>query len=151
MIQRRLLYVLLLILGVQTYAQHDIVINAKLQPQEERIAITQKVTFRNTTTVALDTLYFNDWANSFSSKTTPLARRFAENFDDSFHFEKEEDRGFTQITDISIQTNGAVKNTIWERGTAADILKVALETPLPPNEEVIVLFNYTVHLSLIHI
>lgn len=147
MIQRTLLYVLLFTLGVQSYAQHDIVINAKLLPQEESIAITQEVTFRNTTTKALDTLYFNDWANSFATKTTPLAKRFSDSFDDSFHFEKEEDRGFTAISDVSIVEDGTSKNLSWERGAEIDILKVALKTPLQPNEEVLILLNYTVRVA----
>tara|TARA_A100000171_G_scaffold53051_1_gene75890 strand:- start:5464 stop:8265 length:2802 start_codon:yes stop_codon:yes gene_type:complete len=138
---------LLFMLGVQTYAQHDITIDATLNPLEETISIAQKVTFKNTASKTLDTLYFNDWANSFATKTTPLARRFAENFDSSFHFEKEEDRGYTEIRAISIVTNGTTESTTWHRGTAIDILKIPLKTALQPNEEVTIVFNYTVKVA----
>jgi hypothetical protein len=147
LIQRRFLYVFLLFVVVQTYAQHDILINAKLLPQEERIAIRQEVTFKNSTSKVLDTLYFNDWANSFAAKTTPLAERFSDSFDDSFHFEKEEDRGFTAIHEVSVVENGTSNKLSWERGATIDILKVALSTPLLPTEKVTILLDYTVKVA----
>jgi hypothetical protein len=147
LIHRGLLYVLFLVFGVQTYAQHDISIQATLNPQEQSIAITQEVSFTNTTSKPLDTLYFNDWANSFATKTTPLAKRFAENFDSSFHFEKKEDRGHTSIKEISIVANGTTKNANWQRGAEIDILKIPLGTSLQPNEKISVNLNYTVRVA----
>ena len=38
---------------------------------------------------ALDTLYFHDWANSFSTKKSPLGVRLEENYVSAFHFEKD--------------------------------------------------------------
>lgn len=147
MIQRRLLYVLLFIIGVSTHAQQDISIDARLNVQQETISIQQEVTFLNTAIKPLDTLYFNDWANSFASKTTPLAQRFSDSFDDSFHFEKEEDRGNTSIEEIT--TGGPDTRTVlfWQRGTTIDILKVALATPLQPNEKVTLFLKYTIKVA----
>ena len=147
MIQRRLLLFLLFICVVQTYAQQAIAIDATLNPLQQTISIQQEVTFKNTASKALDTIYFNDWANSFATKTTPLAKRFAENFDSSFHFEKEEDRGFTAINNISTTVNGTTKNVTWQRGSAIDILKVALTNSLQPNEEITISLNYTVRVA----
>jgi len=147
LIQRGLLFLLLFGFVVHTFAQHDIAIDATLNPQQQTIAITQEVTYKNTASVVLDTLYFNDWANSFATKTTPLAKRFAENFDSSFHFEKEEDRGYTELTDVSVAGEQTSKNIPWQRGNAIDILKVALPKPLQSNEEITVLFRYTVKVA----
>ncbi|QIE58242.1 M1 family metallopeptidase [Rasiella rasia] len=125
-------------------AQNTINIDATLVPDEHSIKIAQEVIFKNTATVALDTLYFNDWANSFSSKTTPLAKRFGENYDSSFHFEKLENRGNTTIHSISISSSqGGTSETNWHYGDAVDILKVALTKTLQPGEEIKVVFNYT--------
>ena len=52
---------LLFVFGVQAYAQHDIAIDATLNPLEATISIAQEVTFRNTASKALDTLYFKTW------------------------------------------------------------------------------------------
>jgi hypothetical protein len=56
-------------------------IRASLDVATQEITIEQEVFFINTSTQILSELYFNDWANSFSSKTTPLAMRFAEDYE----------------------------------------------------------------------
>ncbi|MFT7591929.1 MAG: hypothetical protein ACI9UJ_001858, partial [bacterium] len=68
-------------------AQHSIHIEATLQPESKSVQVTQGLAFVNTSSETLTELYLHDWANSFSSKTTPLAKRFAENYSSSFHFE----------------------------------------------------------------
>ncbi|MCW9038784.1 metalloprotease [Altibacter sp.] len=123
------------------FAQHDIVIDATLDPAKKEVNIKQQVTFRNTSNTPLSTIYFNDWANSFSNKTTPLAKRFAENYDSSFHFEKKEDRGSTTVFSIANATGLPLE---WERGEAVDILKVALPEPLLPGQEVTLKILYTI-------
>jgi len=126
---------------VSLFAQHDIVIDATLDPAKKEVNIKQQVTFRNTSNTPLSTIYFNDWANSFSNKTTPLAKRFAENYDSSFHFEKKEDRGSTTVFSIANATGLPLE---WERGEAVDILKVALPEPLLPGQEVTLKILYTI-------
>jgi hypothetical protein len=107
-------------------AQHSIHIEATLQPESKSVQVTQGLAFVNTSSETLTELYLHDWANSFSSKTTPLAKRFAENYSSSFHFEKNEDRGRTNIHSI---VNAAGQPLTWER-TEADIIKVTLIEPL---------------------
>ncbi|MDX1463543.1 MAG: metalloprotease, partial [Marinirhabdus sp.] len=130
-------------MALPVVAQNEITIDATLIPKTREIDISQTVVFKNTSNQTLDTLYFNDWANSFATKTTPLAKRFAENFDSSFHFEQEEERGRTTITQIS---NGTA-TLPWSRGAHIDILKVALATPLLPGEDVSLQLNYTVKVA----
>ena len=144
MIRRSLLYAIFFCVVATLSAQHTVSIDATLLPESKSISIKQQVTYKNTSNQTLDTLYFNDWANSFSSKTTPLARRFAENFDSSFHFEKKEDRGKTTINSV---TANAGTNLQWQRGASADILKVALANPLPPDSETQLQFTYTVKVA----
>ena len=79
------------------YSQHDIRIDATLNTNLNELNIKQQIIYKNTSNSTLHEIFLNDWANSFSSKTTPLAKRFAENYDSSFHFEKNENRGKSTI------------------------------------------------------
>ncbi|MAP55532.1 MAG: metalloprotease, partial [Altibacter sp.] len=143
MILKHLLILVFYCWTVSLFAQHDIVIDATLDPEKKELNIKQAVTFRNTSTTPLSTIYFNDWANSFSNKTTPLAKRFAENYDSSFHFEKKEDRGSTTLYSIA---NAEGLPLDWQRGEEVDILEVSLLEPLLPGQEVVVKLLYTIKL-----
>ena len=82
-------------------AQHQININATLVPESKTIVVEQELIYKNNSDSILKEIYLNDWANSFSSKKTPLAKRFAENYQASFHFENNKNRGHTQIIKIN--------------------------------------------------
>ena len=124
-------------------AQHQIIIDASLDTEKGTISISQEIVYENSSNTSINEIYLNDWPNSFSSKTTPLARRFGENYNSSFHFEKEEDRGRTEI--FSVLTKASDSLT-WERVEAADIIRVSLENPLSPGESYSLKLNYSVKL-----
>ena len=88
-------------LAISVQAQHTITIDAKLEVSSKTINITQVIEFKNQSSVPLQEIYLNDWANSFSSKTTPLAKRFSEDYESNFHFEKNENRGHSIIHSIA--------------------------------------------------
>ncbi len=135
-------YLLFLFVTLFSQAQHTITIDARLLPDEHTIEITQEIIYVNTSSKPLNELYINDWANSFSSKTTPLAERFAEEYTSSFHFEKDKDRGKTTIYSI---TDNALNNLEWSR-PQADIIKINLESPLRPQQSQHIKFIYKVKL-----
>ncbi|PVW15787.1 gluzincin family metallopeptidase [Marixanthomonas spongiae] len=135
--------VLGLLIAVSAGAQFDITINATLKPEAKSINITQQIVFKNNSTIAWHEVYLNDWGNSFSSKTTPLAKRFAENYNSSFHFEKKEDRGKTTVYSITDTTNTPLD---WERGEAVDIIKVSPKKPIMPGATFTINLMYTVKL-----
>jgi hypothetical protein len=116
-------------------------IDATLQPDNKSLVIKQKVEFQNTSDKILTELYFNDWANSFSSKTTALGKRFSENYDSGFHFEKNKNRGRSDIQRVTSQSDEPL---LWIRSEAVDILQVQLDKPLLPGESYILNFQYTV-------
>lgn len=122
-------------------AQHTITIDALLKPATKELNITQQIVYNNRSNDTLREIYLNDWANSFSSKTTPLAKRFAENYDSSFHFEKDKDRGKTTIFSI---TNAQLTPITWQRGDEVDIIKLSLDTPLLPGDSFSINLLYTV-------
>ncbi|CAM3385404.1 metalloprotease [Aequorivita lipolytica] len=138
MIVKRIISVLLFCLAVQVTAQHTINIDATLNPGQKSLSIKQEITYNNTSADTLRELYLFDWANSFSTKTSPLGKRFAENYDSSFHFEKEEDRGKTNIEKIYTNSGTSLQ---WQRGDAVDILRII------PNNEVLPGKSYTFNLE----
>jgi hypothetical protein len=122
-------------------AQHVIEIEGSLNTASKSISIEQRIDFFNNSDSVLTELYFNDWANSFSSKTTPLGKRFSENYESAFHFEKKKNRGRTNIERISGESNTPLQ---WERGEEVDILKVIPDRPLQPGESYTLYLKYTV-------
>lgn len=140
---RQIFIGILCLIAISVNAQHSIYIDATLDPATKSLSIQQQVLFNNTSSDTLNEIYLYDWANSFSSKTTPLGKRFSENYDSSFHFEKNKNRGKTSINTIT--TEGS-KPLFWERGDKVDILKVALDKPLLPGDSYTLNFQYTIWL-----
>lgn len=130
---------LLLLCTAGVYAQHQVAIDAVLDTKGHALNISQTVNYVNNSASDLDYLLFVDWANSFSSKTTPLAQRFSENFESAFHFEKQEQRGATTIGQIS----SGQQALSWSR-PAADILKITLDQPLAKGATLELVLDYSI-------
>ena len=132
----------LLILSITgSTGQSSIQINARLIPAKKTIELDQILSYTNTSDSTWHEIYLTDWANSFSSKQTPLAQRFDENYEKKFHLAKLEDRGSTQIN--SIVSNGISLD--YDRpDNHPDILKITLNTPIPPGASYTLRLNYNV-------
>jgi len=128
-------------MGAISQAQHHITIDATLEPELRTIIISQEIVYKNHSNIPLNEIYLNDWANSFSSKTTPLAQRFSENYESSFHFEKNKNRGHSNIH--SVENNNA-ETLIWQRGDEVDIVRVKLDEVLLPGETYTMKIEYSV-------
>ncbi|MDT7830367.1 metalloprotease [Pricia sp. S334] len=124
-------------------AQHENILTAKLDGQTKKIDIQQEFQYRNNSDSTLHTLYFNDWANAYSSKNTGLAKRFAEEYKKSLHLAKKDERGYTSITSV---VDDAYRGLRWSRTEEDDILKIQLNSPLPPGESTQLFLTYTVQL-----
>lgn len=140
---QKVINILFVVVSPFLWAQHDITIQASLQPENHTIEIHQEIVYHNTSEVPLNEIYLNDWANSFSSKTTPLGKRFAENYNSSFHFEKEEERGRTTIQSIEKDLNSSLE---WSYEESQDIIKVILDEPLAPGNSYAFNLSYIVKL-----
>ena len=123
-------------------AQHKLNIEAVLDSKTHSIDIKQEIVYYNNSNQDLNEIYLLDWANSFSSKTTPLAKRFTEDFKSAFHFEKNKLRGKTNISSISSDKSIPLQ---WQR-EEADIIKVVLDRPLKKGERYSLFLNYSVQL-----
>ena len=124
-------------------AQHDNILTAKLDGQTKEITIQQEFLYKNSSNSTLDVLYFNDWANAYANKNTGLAKRFAEEFKKSLHLAKNDERGYTTIMSV---VDDAYRGLKWERTKEEDILKIQLNSPLPPGESTKLFLTYTVQL-----
>ncbi|GAA4282229.1 hypothetical protein GCM10022260_26520 [Gaetbulibacter aestuarii] len=128
----------------KNYLHQDIEIDAVLDTLGHTIAINQKVVYHNYSKDTLKTIWFHNWPNSYANKTTPLAIRFEEDYKRIFHFAKPEERGSTDLQNIS---NAKSETLAWEKPDAIDdILKIDLRKPLLPDSSTIINLQYTVKL-----
>jgi hypothetical protein len=124
-------------------AQHLNTLNVSLNDETKELNIQQEFTYQNDSNKTLDTLYFNDWANSYSDKNTALAKRFAEQFKKSLHLAKDDERGFTNIATV---VDDDYRGISWERTAGKDIIQLKLNTPIPPNQSAKIFITYVVKL-----
>lgn len=115
-------------------------INAKVNVEKKSITITQTIIYKNESKDELKEIYLSDWNNSYATKTTPLAKRFEEEFSTKFHLAKNKQRGYTVVTSIINENETALD---YSRLKAhPDVIKVVLENPLQPNESYNIKLNY---------
>jgi len=125
------------------YAQHVNKMTATLEQESNEVQIQQEFTYVNDSPDTLTELFFNDWANAYSDKTTALAKRFSEEFRKSLHLAKEEDRGITDILGVA---DDDYRNVSWERLSGKDIVRFDLNEPLSPGDSTRLFITYSVKL-----
>ena len=100
----KLKHVLLLLIYLCSHlsspAQNQIDVNASVDIDNKTIRITERIKYQNESNDTLTTIYLNDWNNAYSTKNTPLAQRFSEEFNDKFHLAESDQRGYTVVTRI---------------------------------------------------
>jgi hypothetical protein len=120
--------------------QNKIDLRAVFNIEKKQIAISQTIEYKNTSKDVLQTIYLNDWSNSYSTKKTPLATRMADEYKNEFHLAKNEDRGYSVVTSIKQNQEDLLYQTLDGQ---MDVIKVELNTPVQPNE------SYKINLSYI--
>ena len=135
--------ILLLLFVASIHSQNSHTINATLHPEANSINIQHSIIFSNQTNDTLNSVYLYDWNNAYSNNNTPLAKRFGEDFNKSFHLAKDEERGHTRILTISDRNFKFLK---WERLKSQDIIKVQLNFPIYPNQKYELKLAYTTKL-----
>lgn len=123
-------------------AQNSIRVNARLIDSLHTLEIDQEITFINSEDRELSSIYLNDWNNAFSSKSSALAKRFAEDYARRFHFAKDHERGYTEVE--YVQDAVGTKLT-WDRpGEIPDIIRIELQKALAPGDSVKLNLKYRV-------
>lgn len=144
MIFQRIAYLFFAIFSFSGIAQQSLSIEATLNPEKHILHLKQKVVFKNTSDDVLHEIYLFDWANSFSLKTTPLAKRFAEDYENAFHFAPAGDRGMTIIKQVFTEDQELVA---WQRGEEVDILKLIPKKSIQPGESYVFNIYYDIKIS----
>ncbi|MCH4553358.1 gluzincin family metallopeptidase [Aestuariibaculum lutulentum] len=129
-----------LLLGFYCFGQNKIDVHAVFNIENKQIKISQNIQYQNTSQDTLQSIYLNNWANSYATKTTPLAKRIADEYRNDFHLAKNEERGFSILT--SVKSNDQDLKYHDLKGQI-DIVKVLLDSTLLPGE------SYNIHLDYI--
>lgn len=122
------------------FAQNSVSVRANLVDSLKLIKIDQELVYQNTSSDTLGEIYLTDWINAFSSKETPLAERFSEEYYRKFHFAKQEEWGYTNIRKISNQDS---LNLDWERPkNTPDLVRIKLDSLLLPGQQIVIQLAY---------
>ncbi|MGB5943301.1 MAG: metalloprotease [Leeuwenhoekiella sp.] len=122
------------------YGQNAIRIDAILDEETRTLSIEQQIVFENSSEDTLQTLYLNDWANSFASKRSMLAKRFEENYDRKFHLASLQERGATTIEKLTDINGKDLKYT--RLPDRVDIIQIELDAPILPKSKKMVKLIY---------
>ncbi len=123
------------------YGQNHSKMNVDVNMQAKTLTVEQELVFVNQSEDTLTSIVFNDWNNAYSSKTSPLARRFSDEFYRGFHLAKDQERGSTKNLII---TSSEKLVYFWERSEQnPDFIVVRLREKLAPNQQI------TLHLSYV--
>jgi hypothetical protein len=120
--------------------QNSIDLKADFDVENKTVYIQQKIIYHNTSNDTLRTIYLNDWNNAYSTKKTPLAKRFEEEFSLKVHLAKSEQRGYTTIT--TLKNNAGNNLNFSSLKDHPDIIKVVVNEPVLPNERYELNLNY---------
>ena len=141
---KKLLFLIITLVSFYANGQTNSFIEVRLNDEEKLLTITQKMEYFNSSKDSLTEIQLVDWANAFSSKTTPLAKRFNEDYRRAFHFSAANERGGTDIYDLK-SNNKPLK---WNRlKNHPDIVSIALEKPLAPNDSITFNIKYNVKIA----
>jgi hypothetical protein len=140
---KHLLIVLLLLIGYlpgvssQAYFQQDVAykIDVKLNDKQHELCAFEKVKYTNNSPDTLQFLYFHLWPNAYSNNKTELAKQLFMMKGREKLFNNPELRGYIdslnfKINDLSVR---------WDYlPNQSDICKIMLNTPLLPNQTIVV-------------
>ncbi|MFB1039991.1 MAG: aminopeptidase, partial [Polaribacter sp.] len=138
---RYILTLLLLFTNISFAQQNEINIKATLNTNANSLNVQQEIIYYNNSKKTLNHIFLHNWANSFKDRKTPLSKRFIEDFRKDLYFAKQEDLGFSEVKNISINYNNITYKELKKR---KDIIQLFLENALKPNESVTINITYIV-------
>jgi hypothetical protein len=116
--------------------------DVELNNDQKILTVQQQIMYHNQSNDTLQSITLNDWNNAYSTKDTPLARRFSDEYVRAFHLAGDEERGSTSITNLT-GNNGIALS--WKRPEDhPDIIDIQLSESLYPNQKFTITISYTV-------
>lgn len=123
-------------------AQHHSKLVVEVNNETKVLTVLQELTFNNTTNDTLSNIVLNDWNNAYSTKNTPMAKRFSDEFERSFLLSKEKEQGKTSNITIIDQNKSFLT---WERDeNHPDVIQIRLREKLLPNQKTTLTLTYFV-------
>lgn len=114
----------------------------ELDAEKKILKVKQEIVYYNQTADTLKQFVLNDWNNAYSNKTTPLAKRFSDEYVRAFHLAKPEERGNTILYSIIDQNNLTLN---WDRPkNNPDLIEVQMKNPIYPNQKFKFILTYEV-------
>lgn len=140
---RYILFVGVLFFSFEIKAQnHYSKAEVRLDVQEARLFIYQEITYYNSSENVIDQVVLNDWNHAFSSKNSPLAQRFSDEFVRSFYYASNRELGETRLIQITDHNNQALVYT--RHNQQIDLIEVSLSSALAPHESTVLKISYEV-------
>ncbi len=137
---KNIIFILVLFASLKQYAQHRSQMIVAVDSEKKILTVQQEIVFFNQTEDTLTTIVLNDWNNAYSSKSSPLAKRFSDEFYRGFHLADEKERGSTNNLVITNDDNSVI---FWERTTKnPDFIVVKLPHTLVPNQKIRLHLSY---------
>ena len=135
-----LFFLLLLFFSFSAKGQHLTNLKATVNWTAKSLYVEQEINFNNDSGDTLKTIVLNDWNHAYSDLSTPLSKRFSDEFYRGFHLSKKEERGGT--FNLSIRDREQ-QELPWERlNKKPDVIEIQLKKPLLPGENLLILLNY---------
>nr|WP_224490553.1 metalloprotease [Robertkochia marina] len=134
-----LIFFLLLVCKGLT-AQNSHRIRAQLLNETKSLQIQQEIIFYNHSQDTLNEIWLYDWNHAYSNKSTPLAKRFTEDFKKEFHLAKTYQRGRTKVQNIADRNFNFLN---WDRTPEDDLIRIQLQFPVYPGKYYLLRLNYT--------
>ncbi len=130
-----------LFLSQALWAQHHTKMVVEVNCETKTLNVIQELTFNNASNDTLSFIVLNDWNNAYRDKNTPLAGRFSDEFERSFHLAQDKERGKTD--NITIIDENLLMLT-WERDeNYPDVIQIRLREKLLPYQKATFKLTYT--------
>jgi len=117
------------------YFQQDVDfdIEVTLNDTDRTLTAFEKITYTNNSSDTLDFIWFHLWPNAYKSDSSAMAKQFIRLGSTRFLYTKEEDRGYIDSLDFSV--DGV--NTKWDYHSEwIDVAKVFLPKPVLPGKTI---------------
>jgi len=139
---KNILFILLIFASAKHYGQHHSLLDVEVNMEHKTLTVLQEIEYTNQTGDTLTSIVLNDWNNAYSSKNSPLGKRFSDEFYRGFHLAADKERGSTNIKKVSNTDNIPLS---WERTEKnPDLIVVKLYQKLVPNAKIILHLDYIV-------
>jgi hypothetical protein len=135
-----LLTLVLFFLSLSIRGQHHLKLNVVVNWDKKSLYVSQEIHYFNSSNDTLKSIILNDWNHAYSDISTPLGKRFSDEFYRGFHLSKKEERGGTFNLNIK---DANQKEMSWNRlDKKPDVIELKLEKPLYPKQSIAIQLSY---------